>query len=70
MIEIFDDFLASKDANALENIVSSHNFPWYATQTLSDKSEKMSLPLFSKHTNPIQFTHQLYDGKNVTSPFY
>jgi hypothetical protein len=70
MIEIFDDFLASKDANALENIVSSHNFPWYATQTLSDKSEKMSLPLFSKHTNPIQFTHQLYDGKNVTSPLF
>lgn len=69
MIEVFDDFITEANANALEKIVLDANFPWYANTTLSGNG-KMLLPIYAKHSNPVQFTHMLYDGKDITSPLF
>lgn len=71
MAEIIDDLIPIKEVERIENILLSHDFPWYLNKCVVDKSLQYESFLRDKKTiDSNQFTHVFFSDGYVKSSFF
>jgi len=71
MTEIIDDLIPTINVNKIENILLSHDFPWYLNKCVVDKSLQYESFLKDKKTvDSIQFTHIFFSNDCIKSNLF
>lgn len=68
-MQVIDDLVPQSLQDNIEQILLSHDFPWYLNkQNIDNNYDKGSFLYDEKTVDPPQFTHRFYDGNAGRSP--